>query len=75
MFFSSMLAAPDFYVLHTQTYWMCAPTCLQRTTFVWGGCMLLRADSLRPGDKYGILQVCTCVFLRACVCVHVCVYV
>ncbi|KAF5834628.1 nucleotide-diphospho-sugar transferase [Dunaliella salina] len=28
----------------------------QRATFVWGGCMLLRADSLRPHDRHGILQ-------------------
>eukprot|EP00983_Pelagomonas_calceolata_P037895 1136582-Pelagomonas_calceolata.AAC.2 len=28
----------------------------QRATFVWGGCMLLRADCLRPHDRYGILQ-------------------
>lgn len=30
---------------------------VQRSTFVWGGCAMLRAEELRH-DKYDILQVC-----------------
>lgn len=31
------------------------PFCIGSTCFVWGGCMLLRRNSLLKGDPYGIL--------------------
>jgi hypothetical protein len=29
----------------------------QVTSFVWGGCMMLRQESLGPDDEYGIVKV------------------
>lgn len=37
----------------------CTPTSCttpQRTSFVWGGCMLLRAAALQPRDPHGLLR-------------------
>ena len=36
---------------------MIAFSVAQRTHFVWGGCMLLRTEHLRNGDKYNVLRV------------------
>ncbi len=31
--------------------------CVQRTSFVWGGCMLLRRHHLNDDDPQGVLRV------------------